>query len=489
MKKLSIFFASLLAFGLVACDDKSDLGIQQINEQGAVLEADGVSVTRTGFGDVTSFNLNGQEGNVLDVLSYQAKTELPAGSTVQFVMELSGQNGANLQEYTLTPGDVYTIPVNTISGWYQSTFGNDPRAQVVNVKVKGYLVNGTELIRLGDNNTYFINENVTITPVDLGFDIENSYYIIDSKTGMAVDKAILLAHSEKHPYDDPKFMSNKISVTKADIANGPVTWMIVPGSVYESAGSLDKCFGGLDNADLAALSGSLALGGKPLELAEPADYQITIDMIEKTYTVGFAAEQLYVWTNRTQWNTEMRLLTSDYVSYNGVAYIAGSWEFTSEKSFEGMQIGRGTTEGTMKYGAKALPFSAPKESGLFYITANLAEMTYTTTPITLGVVGTCNNWGNETDGVVEPDIAMTSANSLNNVYTATVTFPAAGQFKVRANGTWDINWGPNGNAPVNGTYELMFGGQDNNVNVEAGTYEISINFATVPYTLNVVKKK
>ena len=71
-----------------------------------------------------------------------------------------------------------------------------------------------------------------------------------------------------------------------------------------------------------------------------------------------------------------------------------------------------------------------------------------------GVVGAFNNWG-ET-----PDVEMTAGE--NNTWTAEVELPAGAEFKVRADGAWDNNWG------------TADGG--NLVAETAGTYVVTITF-------------
>ena len=71
-----------------------------------------------------------------------------------------------------------------------------------------------------------------------------------------------------------------------------------------------------------------------------------------------------------------------------------------------------------------------------------------------GVVGSFNNWG-ET-----PDVEMTAGE--NNTWTAEVELPAGAEFKVRADGAWDNNWG------------TADGG--NLVAETAGTYVVTITF-------------
>ena len=74
---------------------------------------------------------------------------------------------------------------------------------------------------------------------------------------------------------------------------------------------------------------------------------------------------------------------------------------------------------------------------------------------TFGVVGSFTNWG---DGV--EDVAMTAGEG--NTWTAEVELPAGAEFKVRADGKWDNNWG------------TADGG--NLVADAAGTYVVTITF-------------
>lgn len=98
----------------------------------------------------------------------------------------------------------------------------------------------------------------------------------------------------------------------------------------------------------------------------------------------------------------------------------------------------------------------PGEAGFYQINADMDKMTYSITPMTIGLIGdaTANGW----DG----DTAM-EFNTESGAWEWSGSL-AAGTFKFRANGGWDINWGGDLN-------NLAKGGD--NIAVEAGSYKVS----------------
>lgn len=81
----------------------------------------------------------------------------------------------------------------------------------------------------------------------------------------------------------------------------------------------------------------------------------------------------------------------------------------------------------------------PGAGGYFYLTANTNDNTYSIKPITSwGVIGSFagSGWG--------ADVPMTY-NSGSKRWEATITTVAGDQFKFRANGSWDLNYGEDGN--------------------------------------------
>ncbi len=111
-------------------------------------------------------------------------------------------------------------------------------------------------------------------------------------------------------------------------------------------------------------------------------------------------------------------------------------------------------------------------AGTYKITYNLNDLTYTIEPFTWGLVGsaTVNGW----DG---PDMPMTY-DSTSDQWRALVTL-ANGELKIRLNNDWALNYG---DSEFPGTL-----GQDGaNIPVTAGNYLVTVNFATLEYTIESI---
>lgn len=487
MKKTSIFCAALLALGLVGCDDKSDLGIAQTNPQEAVYSIDGFTIEPLAPFNGASFDLNSRLGQEIPVLKFVSTAELPEGAYLSADLMLAqSQDFADAQRLTLDKGadGVFSISEEALTEAIQHYFGKAPLQRDMFVRVAAYIVDGTNLTRIQDaSGEWFMAKGMVITPADPNLPIEATYYMVTSLDNYTVGAP--MAHSAKHQYDDPYF-SAVVDVTDADLAGGPVSWLIAPESAKAQRADW---FGAADGqADLAAMSGGLKAGGLALQFTEPAKYQVKVNMEDLTYTVGFAADQLWFWV-AGKWDSGMYLHNQgNFVNYDGVGYLKGSWKLTANKDFQGLQLGKGEEPGTITFGSRALPFALPTNDegvatkGLYYVTADMAELTYTTYLINeLGVVGTNNGWG------AEADVAMTP-NASFNVWTATVTFPEADKnyYKVRANNGWDVNYGGDAAGQIDGISRK--GGE--NFEIEGGgTYEITIDFSAYPaYIVSAVKK-
>ena len=113
--------------------------------------------------------------------------------------------------------------------------------------------------------------------------------------------------------------------------------------------------------------------------------------------------------------------------------------------------------------------SAP--TGLYWASVNTDKLTYSLEPITtLGVIGTFNGWGG--DAEMTPDAS-------HKVYTAEVNFPGDGEWKIRANNDWAISFG-------NSMENMTFNG-GNLQDPGAGTYTVTFDLTTIPYTATCTK--
>ena len=120
-------------------------------------------------------------------------------------------------------------------------------------------------------------------------------------------------------------------------------------------------------------------------------------------------------------------------------------------------------DGVMDAGGNDIQVSA----GNYIITVNFEELTYSLEPIDniWGLVGSAfNDWGATPDAKFDPDWS-----TLNDVWVLNNVTLLDGQFKIRANNAWTIEYGDN---EPDGVLDL--GGS--NINITAGVYTITIDF-------------
>ena len=112
------------------------------------------------------------------------------------------------------------------------------------------------------------------------------------------------------------------------------------------------------------------------------------------------------------------------------------------------------------------------QDGLYYCIVDVNNLTYSATLITsYGAIGGFNNWGAQT--------VMTPSSDFLT-WTGEVTFSEGDEWKFRGNDNWDINLGGEATNLVWNGANLMAPG--------AGTYELTLSFASLPYPCTWVKK-
>lgn len=463
MKKTSIFLIALLGIGFTACDDKSDLGIEQVNPQEAIMSADGLTVA---YGDAlqgAALNINSfanaavwntdintpAENKEAQLINVAEVTDLPENATVQFMMQLAEDEAyTDAQEISLTDGKALG---SALGNAFQAIWGKTPVAQEAYIRFAAYVVDGKQVSRLGGLDRWYGAEKITITPVDIQLNIENSYKV-QTIIGGADGEAITMSHSEKHAYDDPMF-SAIITVTPEMNAQG-VAWEIVSesGRVY-----------------YPTAEGTLDVTGEPAALGV-GSYRVEANMLDKTYTIGLAYETLTIPGGANGWTVdaaEWRLTTSDYNSYYGYAWLDGEFKFATG-SWD-VNWGKGSADGTLARDGANLTVD---EAGLYYITLDLGAQTYTITRIdTIGAIGAFNGWGGQSN--------LTVSDNGQSI-TGTVSFTGEGGWKLRANDNWDINLGGS-------MTDLTPGGADL-AQPAPGDYEVSLHLSTLPYTVTLTAK-
>ncbi|MDE6796058.1 MAG: hypothetical protein K2J63_12240 [Muribaculaceae bacterium] len=210
------------------------------------------------------------------------------------------------------------------------------------------------------------------------------------------------------------------------------------------------------------------IGKQEAIIGGPTDYAGPYTMKVKP-EVRYA--YLYTPGATNDWNqaASRPLYCLDAIHYSGYAVLGGEFKFSDAPNWDGTNYGEGEEPGTLSTDGGNLSVSP---EGLYWCTANVEELTYTTYYVsTIGVIGdaTPDGWNGST--------ALTSDNYL--VWKGVVAF-GAGEFKFRANDDWAVNLG--------GKLTELSQGGDNIPSPGEGTYEVTLDLSQIPYTCTLVKQ-
>jgi hypothetical protein len=157
--------------------------------------------------------------------------------------------------------------------------------------------------------------------------------------------------------------------------------------------------------------------------------------------------------------------------YEGYVWFAeaAEFKFTNADNWEDGDWGAGDEEGSLSPGGGNLSVD---ESGYFRFSINLNDRVYESVTTEWAIIGDATPGGWDADTEMEFD-------EDTKIWSITVDLEA-GEFKFRANGSWDINVGAGGDEEN----ELVNDG--GNIDVDAAgnyTIEIDLNGTTYTYTI------
>lgn len=463
MKKIGLYLLGLLAIGgFASCEDKSGLGIEQENPQENIMEANGLTVAYQTPVSGNELNLANYEGKAIPVITTVEATNLPEGATVDYQMQIaSNADFSDAQTVNVTDGAVLC------SDWddaFKAIYHKNPAARVNYIRFAAYVVDGTQLSRLGGNDCWYAAKQLTVTPIDLKLPVDASYYLYEN------GEYVEMSHSSQHQYDDPVFTA--IFEVSSQQASAGYKWHIVNEAYMQNANA-GKMYGVSETGADTDLEGNLALAdGSPVVngvIKAAGTYKISVNMLDLTYSISYAFDTLNTPGPANGWSFDnnMLLSTSDYVNYTGYVYIkdefkiaAGSWA---------VNWGMGASEGTLSSGGPNIKVTS---NGLYYVKVNLNELTYSLTKIeTIGLIGGFNGWGSQ--------LNMTPSDDFKT-WTVDVTFTDANtEWKFRMNDNWDYNLG--------GALDNLEGGGPN-IKTPAGSYTVTLDLSKLPYSAKVTAK-
>lgn len=489
MKKLSLYVSIALAglFMGSCSDDFTNWANPQTNPQEDAITIPGFTAT-----GVQAINFANVETDSVSTFTL-SEAALPAGFTLDNArLELTPQGVENATKTTVNTSIEGKGAVADLSAAVVSVYGKRPSARTFDAQV---YVNAVK-----DGQAVLINAgkiNLVMTP-KAPF-IDTNYYLVGQMTDWKLDTNLKFAHSDADVYEDPVFT---IMFTTTDDKQ---YWKIIPqgnvdtGNIW-SVENNPKGVVGVEQDGDDAMSGTLLTTTSKGEkanagmIAKAGIYQMTINMMDYTYTIKQIAPEYYLvgklqgWSEKledktclmyaesamvqsytTQWNDDANLkiwLGSDF----GVWANAYGTAKNDDNSVEGKIGGSGS-------------IVCPEPGAFYTFKVDFSTMTYKWTKLEnqtpkayehVGLIGVGDDWDNDVD--------MKEVTPHNWFIETTIP---EGNFKIRANHEWDnsANWGYTKGQEFSSTGKLITSPVSEGIKVAGGKYRIFFNDITLEYAI------
>ena len=483
-----ILLGMTLLLSMVSCtEDYTDWTNPQTNpEEEAVSFGDG-SVT-----PVDVINLADVKGDKVKVASIVAPTSSKdAYKSSSFKINFDGQSFDIDADGNMAKADL----VNYITGKY----GKRPIERDLDATLDAWLSNGSTAAKMATSAKFQVKA-IPEAPF-----IDAAYYLVGDLTEWKLDTKLNFAHSDADVYEDPVF-TLMFTTTKDDQC-----WKIIPqgnvdaGNIW-AVENAPKGVVGIEQDGDNAMSGKLLTTnseGKKAgagKIAKAGMYQMTINMMDYTYSIKQIAPEYYLvgklqgWSDKlenktclmyaetpmvqsytTQWKDDANLkiwLGSDF----GVWANAYGAKDNGDNSVEGKIAGSGA-------------IVCPEPGAFYTFKADFSTMTYKWTKLenqnpkafeNVSLIGVGGKWN---DG---DDIDMTQVTPHN--WFIEKTLPVGG-FKIRGNHDWNKggNWGYTKDQKFTSTGKLFNDGGSGDIKIAtAGKYRIFFNDITNEYAIIAV---
>ena len=490
-----ILLGMTLLMSMVSCtEDYTDWANPQSNpEEEAVAFGDG-SVT-----PVDVINLADVTGDKVKVASIVAPTSTKDTYTPSFKINFDGQTFDIDADGNMAKADL----VNYIT----NTYGKRPIERDIDATLDAWQSNGSTAAKMATSATFQVKA-VPEAPF-----IDAAYYLVGDLTEWGLDTKLKFAHSDADVYEDPVF-TLMFTTTKDDQC-----WKIIPqgnvdkGNIWAVENAPEGVVGIEEDGD-KAMSGKLlttnSKGNKAGagKIAKAGIYQMTINMMDYTYTIKQIAPEYYLVGKLQDWSDKLKdktclmyaetpMVQSYTTQWNDDAnlkiWLGSDWGDWNNAYGSATMADANTPTGKLKVDNNAGAIICPEPGAYYTFTADFSTMTYKWTKLAnqnptefeyVALIGVGGKWSNG-DDIDDIDLKQVAP---HNWYKANVKIPAGG-LKIRADHKWrdDGNWGfaEGQNYESKGT--LITSGGSNNIPVPAGTYNIYFNDITGAYAFVEVK--
>ena len=473
---------------MVSCtEDYTDWANPQSNP-----EEEAVAFGNSSVAPVDVINLADVTGDKVKVASIVAPTSTKDTYTPSFKINFDGQTFDIDADGNMAKADL----VNYITG----KWGKRPTERDIDATLDAWQSNGSTAAKMATSETFQVKA-IPEAPF-----IDAAYYLVGDLTEWGLDTKLKFAHSDADVYEDPVF-TLMFTTTKDDQC-----WKIIP------QGNVDKGnIWAVENAPEGVVGievdGDKAMSGKLLttnsegnkagagKIAKAGIYQMTINMMDYTYTIKQIAPEYYLvgklqgWSDKPKDKTclmyaETPMVQSYTTQWNDDAnlkiWLGSDWGDWNNAYGSATMADANTPTGNLKVDNKAGAIVCPEPGAYYTFTADFSTMTYSWTKLEnqnptayekVGLIGVGGDWDNDVD--------MTEVTPHNWFIEKNIP---EGSFKIRANHKWDdaANWGFAEGQEFSSTGKLITSGGSKDIKIAAGKYRIFFNDITLEYAIIAV---
>ena len=433
------------AAALAACtDDYKDWSEpKSVAQESPVTFGDG-SVASVGTIDFRTL-----EAEMVQVCNINAPSASVEGYAPEYKITLS------TEEDLIAPAtyDITTdgyMSAQDLQRYVEDSYGKRPEERVVQGVLSVWETSSATSIRMS-------SKEFAITAIPEAPEIEETYYLTGNFNGWDNSNTdYAMTNGGGDVYENPIFTCT--FAAPADLAED-IQFKVTPASKI-GTGDKSKCLS-LDPEDEHKFQYSEEGGNFVITYVPDAlFYRVTFDMMNMTWEAVALSfnEYIYEIGNESGWSTPhaLRSPASDG-AYKGYYYLDGQFKFKpNENDWDGdwewlgdNRIGQGND-------------NCPDPGAGFYeINVDLSSMTYELVAINqIGLIGDFNSWGGDVD---------LTYNTASGAWEVKGVELPKGSVKFRVNADWAINFG----GDVNGLTQ-----DGPNINIAAGTYDISLTLST-----------
>lgn len=505
MKKLSKYIAfAFLGMAMASCgDDYNDWANPQTNPQEDAITIPGLTATAADAIDLANVSED-------SVSTFTLNTAvLPEGFKLADArVEVTPQGVEGATKTTFNAGIEGRAAAADLSDLVVNAYGKRPTARTFDAHVYLDAVKDGQAVLIDAGKI-----NVVVTPKAPY--IASNYYLVGDMYGegkWTLADCVKFNHSDADVYEDPVF-TLMVTTTK-DNQN----WKIIPqgnidaGNPWEIENDPKGVVGVAIDGD-TSMSGSLVtsitkdgttVGPGAGKLEKAGIYQITINMMDYTYTIKQISPEYYLvgklqgWSDKPENKTCLMYAETPMVqSYttqwkddaNLKIWLGSDWGTWSSAYGSATMADANTPTGSLKSDNNAGAIICPEPGAFYTFTADFSTMTYSWTKLenqnptefeNVSLIGVGGKWN---DG---DDIDMTQVTPHN--WFIETTLPVGG-FKIRANHGWNAggNWGYTADQKFTSTGKLFNNAVSGDIKIAtAGKYRIFFNDITNEYAFIAV---